>query len=136
MIVSNLPRGCTWQDLKHFASKAGSVAFADVTENGSGFVEFFNRNDMEYAINYMDNTKFYGRFDKSIIRMKAAYKYSANGEDPRYTYETRIPSFKHSRVRFSEKATPNINPHIDGKRLHYKFTQFKYSILQYTHEFF
>ena len=51
VIVTNLPRGCSWQDLKDFMRKAGSVCYADVDrDRGDGVVEFQNEDDMDYAI--------------------------------------------------------------------------------------
>lgn len=83
VIVSNLPRGCSWQDLKDFMRKAGDVVFTDVERGGDGVVEFSNRDDMEYAIKSMDDTEFKSFSDTSIIRVKAANKKRDRSEDDR-----------------------------------------------------
>ena len=72
VIVSNLPRGCSWQDLKDFMRKAGDVVFTDVERGGDGIVEFSNRDDMEYAIKSLDDTEFKSYNDTAVIRVKAA----------------------------------------------------------------
>jgi len=72
--VTNLPRGCSWQDLKDFMRKAGDVVFTDVDKYGDGVVEFSNRDDMEYAISKFDDTEFKGHSDSSYIRVKLANK--------------------------------------------------------------
>ena len=74
VIVTNLPRGCSWQDLKDFMRKAGDVVFTDVDKYGDGVVEFSNRDDMEYAISKFDDTEFKGHSDSSYIRVKLANK--------------------------------------------------------------
>jgi hypothetical protein len=38
VVVTNLPRGCSWQDLKDFMRKAGDVVFTDVDRYGEGKV--------------------------------------------------------------------------------------------------
>lgn len=72
--MTNLPRGCSWQDLKDFMRKAGDVVFTDVDKYGDGVVEFSNRDDMEYAIQKFDDTEFKGHSDSSYIRVKLANK--------------------------------------------------------------
>lgn len=72
--VSNLPQGCSWQDLKDFMRKAGDVIFTDVDKYGDGVVEFSNRDDMEYAIKTMDDKEFKGHNDTTFIRVKATKK--------------------------------------------------------------
>jgi len=74
VIVSNLPRGCSWQDLKDFMRKAGDVEFTDVERGGDGVVEFSNRRYMEYAIRHMNYSRLISSSDSSIIRVKAARK--------------------------------------------------------------
>lgn len=83
MIVSNLPRGCSWQDLKDFMRKAGDVVYTDVERNGDGVVEFSNRDDMEYAIKTLDDTEFKSYNDTSVIRIKAVNKKRDRSEDDR-----------------------------------------------------
>lgn len=72
--VSNLPKGCSWQDLKDFMRKAGDVVFTDVDKYGDGIVEFSNKDDMEYAVSKMDDTEFRGHNDSTYIRIKRMKK--------------------------------------------------------------
>lgn len=83
VIVSNLPRGCSWQDLKDFMRKAGDVVYTDVERNGDGTVEFSNRDDMEYAIKTLDDTEFKSYNDTTVIRIKAVNKKRDRSEDDR-----------------------------------------------------
>ena len=64
VMVTNLPRSTSWQDLKDFFRKAGDVVYTDVNNNtGDGIVEFSNREDMETAIDKLDDTEFKNRYD-------------------------------------------------------------------------
>lgn len=38
--------------------EAGDVCYADVNRDGTGTVEFTNRDDMKYAVKSLDDTKF------------------------------------------------------------------------------
>lgn len=38
--------------------EAGDVCYADVYRDGSGVVEFVNREDMKFAVKHLDDTKF------------------------------------------------------------------------------
>ena len=67
VIVTNLPRSTSWQDLKDFFRKAGDVVYTDVNNNtGEGIVEFSNRDDMEQAIDKLDDTEFKNRYDAGM----------------------------------------------------------------------
>lgn len=70
--VSNLPRSCSWQDLKDYMRKAGDVIHADVDRDGGGVVEYSNESDMENAVRKLDDTEFKNPFDKTFIRVKFA----------------------------------------------------------------
>ena len=54
--------------------KAGDVVFTDVDRNGEGVVEFSNRDDMERAVDKLDDEEFRGRDGSSYIRVKFANK--------------------------------------------------------------
>ncbi|KAM4706753.1 serine/arginine-rich splicing factor 9-like [Discoglossus pictus] len=58
VLVSGLPPSGSWQDLKDHMRKAGDVCYADVHKDGMGIVEFIRKEDMEYALRKLDNTKF------------------------------------------------------------------------------
>lgn len=92
IIVSNLPKHCSWQDLKDYMRKCGDVVFANVDHNQIGIlyilnfiyynsisncilyvivlgtVEFSNEDDMKYAVKKYDNTEF----NSSIIKLEYA----------------------------------------------------------------
>ncbi len=83
VVITNLPRGCSWQDLKDFMRKAGDVVFTDVDRNGEGVVDFGNRADMENAIRTLDDTEFKNYSESSYIRVKAANKKRDRSDDAR-----------------------------------------------------
>lgn len=62
VVVENLPRSGSWQDLKDHMREAGDVCFADVFRSGGdegvGVVEFMNEDDMSFALKNLDDTKF------------------------------------------------------------------------------
>lgn len=72
-IVTGVPQGGSWQDLKDFCRNGGipNVLFADV--NGSeGMVEFANADDLKKAVRDLDDTKFRTHRDESgFVRVKA-----------------------------------------------------------------
>ena len=71
VLVSGLPKSCSWQDLKDFMRKAGDVVYTDVNgDAGEGVVEFSNREDMEEAVRKLDDTEFKNRYDTAFIRIK------------------------------------------------------------------
>ena len=72
VVVSGLPRSCSWQDLKDFMRKAGDVVFADVDKRGDGQVDFSSAADMDRAVDTLDNTEFKNPFDTSTIRVRYA----------------------------------------------------------------
>merc|ERR1711972_1183136 len=61
IIIRNLPSTGSWQDLKDFCREAGDVSFADVIREDDdriGIVEFFNEDDMKYAVENLNDSKF------------------------------------------------------------------------------
>ncbi|KAM4661963.1 serine/arginine-rich splicing factor 9-like [Discoglossus pictus] len=58
VLVSGLPPLGSWQDLKDHMSEAGDVCYADVHKDGMGIAEFIRKEDMEYALRKLDDTKF------------------------------------------------------------------------------
>lgn len=53
-----LPPSGSWQDLKDHMREAGDVCYADVQKDGMGMVEYLRKEDMEYALRKLDETKF------------------------------------------------------------------------------
>lgn len=105
VIVTNLPRGCSWQDLKDFMRKAGDVVFSDVDKYGEGVVEFSNRDDMEYAIRSLDDTEFKNHHESSYIRVKAARKNSSDRKSK--ASESRSRSRSRDRKRSYSRSRSN-----------------------------
>ena len=56
--VLGIPPSGSWQDLRDHMREAGDVCYADVSRDGTGVVEFMNRDDMKFAIRHLDDTKF------------------------------------------------------------------------------
>ncbi|GBG27722.1 Serine/arginine-rich splicing factor SR30 [Hondaea fermentalgiana] len=54
LVVTNLPPRASWQDLKDVARKAGDVNFTKVERDGTGLIEYSNRDDMERALRDLD----------------------------------------------------------------------------------
>lgn len=72
VVVSGLPRSCSWQDLKDYMRSAGDVVFADVDKRGEGQVDFSSAADMDRAVDTLDNSEFKNPFDTSVIRVRYA----------------------------------------------------------------
>jgi arginine/serine-rich splicing factor 1/9 len=97
IIVSNLPKNCSWQDLKDYMRKCGDVVFADVDHRHCGNVEFSNEDDMKYAVEKFDNTEF----NSSIIRLEYA--------NSKYNNDKRSKSRSRSRSRSNQPSLINID---------------------------
>lgn len=71
LLVSGLPPTGSWQDIKDHMREAGEVVYADVFRDGMGVVEFSNREDMEWAIKNLDDSKFKSHEgETAFIRVK------------------------------------------------------------------
>ncbi|UYV70715.1 SRSF1 [Cordylochernes scorpioides] len=55
--VDNLPMSTSCEDLKNHLKRAGSITHAEVCSDGTGFVHFLRRDEMEYAVKNYDNTE-------------------------------------------------------------------------------
>lgn len=109
VIVTNLPRGTSWQDLKDFMRKAGDVVFTDVDRNGEGIVEFSNRDDMERAVDKLDDEEFRGRDGSGYIRVKFANKRSDRSR-------SRSKSRSYSRSRSRDKKRSSHRDDSDNEK--------------------
>ena len=58
VMVSGLPPSGSWQDIKDHMRKAGEVVYTDVYRDGTGVIEFLKKDDMEYAAEHLDRSKF------------------------------------------------------------------------------
>jgi arginine/serine-rich splicing factor 1/9 len=117
VVVSNLPRGCSWQDLKDFMRKVGDVVFTDVERNGDGVVDFSNREDMEEAIRRLDDTEFKSYTDSSYIRVRAAKQKRDRSEDEpkRESRRDRSPSPRGRSVSRSRSRDRSANRRRDSE---------------------
>ncbi|KAF9575780.1 serine arginine-rich splicing factor [Mortierella alpina] len=63
LIVENLARGVSWQDIKDFMRKAGEVTFADLSKDfdDQAVVEFATDDDMRYALKSLGGKELRGR---------------------------------------------------------------------------
>ncbi|XP_005987217.1 serine/arginine-rich splicing factor 9 [Latimeria chalumnae] len=72
VLVTGLPPSGSWQDLKDHMREAGDVCYADVQKDGLGVVEFLRREDMDYALRKLNDTKFRSHEgETSYIRVRA-----------------------------------------------------------------
>lgn len=58
VIIKGLPPTGSWQDLKDHMREAGDCVYADVFRDGTGVVEFSRREDMDYALKRLSDSKF------------------------------------------------------------------------------
>ncbi|KAK9895135.1 RNA-binding domain-containing protein [Cystobasidium minutum MCA 4210] len=67
-IISNLPQGVSWQDLKDFARTAGNVHYAEVSRSdpSEGVIEYMSFSDADSAIKTLDGVEMRG----SVVRVK------------------------------------------------------------------
>ncbi|EER18217.1 Serine-arginine protein, putative [Perkinsus marinus ATCC 50983] len=71
VVVTNLPRGASWQDLKDRMRDAGECRFTEVTRDGVGVAGFAGQSDVERAVRTLDDTEMKSHFgDTSIIRVE------------------------------------------------------------------
>jgi len=65
--ISNLPNGCSWQDLKDFARTAGSVHYAEVSRQDAseGVIEYMSFTDASAAVKQLDGVDMRG----SVVRV-------------------------------------------------------------------
>ncbi|XP_078061306.1 serine/arginine-rich splicing factor 9-like [Mustelus asterias] len=106
VIVSGLPSSGSWQDLKDHMREAGDVCYADVLGEGAGVVEFLRKEDMDYAVRKLDDTKFRSHEgETAYIRVRA--------DKPRSSSYGRSRSRSLSRGRYSpyqSRSSPRYSP--------------------------
>lgn len=85
VIVTNLPTGTSWQDLKDLGREAGQIAFADVsaTRPDEGVLEYQNREDMERAVIKIDGVELRGNKLRVEADARAASPPRRDGGDYR-----------------------------------------------------
>jgi len=104
--VENLSSKVSWQDLKDFMRTAGEVTFADAhkTRKNEGTVEFATREDMEAAIDKLDDTELDGRRIRLVAENSGGSRSpmvvrSRGGRRPRSRSRSRSRSRLRSRSR-------------------------------------
>jgi arginine/serine-rich splicing factor 4/5/6 len=125
VIITGLPRRCSWQDLKDFTRKVGDVVFADINKYGEGIVDFSNRDDMENAIKNLDDTEFKTYDDSTYIRVKESKRRSRSGSDDHRGSKRRDRSQSSERSRSRERKrspsrSPSVNNNDDKKGKNYR----------------
>jgi len=111
LVVKNLSRDVSWQDLKDLARRAGDVIFTDVYNGRDGFegiIEYNHRDDVRNAFRELDNYDFKGKRvqlveeggTSSTERRAASPKRRSRSKSPRRS--------RHSRSRSrSPKRSPS-----------------------------
>mgnify|MGYP003962159005 CR=1 FL=1 len=96
--VANIPRDCSWQDLKDYMRSAGEVMFTDVKEGHDGkkmgIVDFKSKRDMKEAIQKLDGTQMDGQ---SITITEINRGGSRSRSLSRSASRSRSPSPKHKK---------------------------------------
>lgn len=67
VLVSGLPPSGSWQDLKDHMREAGDVVYTDVFRDGTGVVEFTRRDDMNWAVKNLNDSKFKSHEVRSLL---------------------------------------------------------------------
>ncbi|KIY50757.1 hypothetical protein FISHEDRAFT_38616 [Fistulina hepatica ATCC 64428] len=64
VIVSNISRDTSWQDLKDFGREAGQVSFSDIDRDvpGQGILEFAYRDHAERAVKELNDRELRGKY--------------------------------------------------------------------------
>jgi len=106
--VTNLPSGCSWQDLKDHFRQVGEVCFSDVRRDRDGreygIVEFKNYDDMKDAVKKFDRSNMKG----NTINVFTEYDKGRDKDDDRDRDRRRStsPSRKRSPSR-SPRGSPS-----------------------------
>ncbi|OWF39773.1 serine/arginine-rich splicing factor 1-like [Mizuhopecten yessoensis] len=112
VLVSGLPSSGSWQDLKDHMREAGDVCYADTYKDGTGVVEFLRREDMNYAVQNLDDSKFRSHEGEvTYIRVKENNS-SGGGSSSRSKYSrSRSRSFSRSprRRRSPARGSPDYS---------------------------
>jgi len=112
LLVSGLPAGASWQDLKDHMREVGEVCYAEVNKNGTGtgLVEFLHADDMKEAIRKLHDTQLRSHEGASAyIRLKEYDRSRSRSHSPKPRESRRRRSPTRSRSRSSEekaKAEP------------------------------
>ena len=94
VIVENLSSRVSWQDLKDFMRSAGEVTYADAhkSRRNEGVVEFARYEDVQNAIDKLDDTELNGRRIKIVDDSRKSKKRSRSRSRSRSKSRTRSRS--------------------------------------------
>ena len=113
VIVSDLPRSASWQDLKDHFREAGEIAYTDVSSDGTGVLEFSSRKAMDYAVKHFDDKKFRShQGDSSYIRVRVGRKSKKSPTRSR----SRSRSRSHSKSRTPHRSKRSHSRDLDDNR--------------------
>merc|ERR1719513_426370 len=100
--ISGLPRSGSWQDVKDHMRECGDVCYADVFKDGTGVVEYSNKEDMKSALRKLYDTKFTShQRESSYIRLRDDSRRSSSRSRSRSYSRKRSSSRSRSRSRRS-----------------------------------
>ncbi|XP_055336923.1 serine/arginine-rich splicing factor 1-like [Paramacrobiotus metropolitanus] len=116
VLVSGLPSSGSWQDLKDHMREAGDVCYADVNKDGTGHVEYLRKEDMDYAIRKLDDTKFRSHEgETAYIRVRADERNGGGGGGSgRGRSRSRSRSGSRRRSRSGERRERSASPEANG----------------------
>jgi len=122
LIVENLSSAVSWQDLKDYMRKAGEVTYSDTHRDrpGEGVVEYATREDMERALDELDDMEIRGRRirlvrdDRSKGESRSRSGSRSRSRSPRRR-SSRSPTKSRSRSRSKSRSRSRSRGRDDSK---------------------
>jgi len=108
LVVQNISSGTSWQDLKDHMKQAGEIIYSTVNRNNAreGLVEFKHKEDMERALDELDDSKLDGRRIKLVEEQRSPSRSrSRSGRRERRRSESKSVSRSRSRDRRSRQRS-------------------------------
>ncbi|KAL7672609.1 hypothetical protein ACOME3_007493 [Neoechinorhynchus agilis] len=116
VVVSGLPKSGSWQDLKDHMREAGDVCFADVYRDNTGVVEFLRYDDMKYAIEKMNDSKFTSHEGETVhIQVRAHSQARESSRRRRHSSSESSRRSPRNRSRSPVKSPPTRDDGKDSK---------------------
>jgi len=111
LVVQNISSGTSWQDLKDHMKQAGEIIYSTVNRNNAreGLVEFKHKEDMERALDELDDSKLDGRRIKLVEEQRSPSRSrSRSGRRERRRSESKSVSRSRAVIgdRVREAETP------------------------------
>jgi arginine/serine-rich splicing factor 4/5/6 len=100
LIVENMSTKTSWQDLKDFMRQCGEITYTNAHHQrpGEGIVEFGSRDDMDYALDKLDDTELDGKRIR-LVEEKRRSPSRSRSRSRRRKSRTRSKSRSKSRSR-------------------------------------